>query len=51
MRLDADQVASLEISINNAGNPETGIRRWLKEKKNRELVRPWVEAAKKGQEE
>jgi len=51
MRLDADQVASLEISINNAGNPETGVRRWLKEKKNRELVRPWVEAAKIGQEE
>jgi glycine betaine/proline transport system substrate-binding protein len=51
MRMDADQVASLEISINNAGNPETGVRRWLKEKKNRELVRPWVEAAKKGQEE
>ena len=51
MRLDADQVARLEISINNAGNPETGVRRWLKEKKNRELVRPWVEAAKIGQEE
>jgi glycine betaine/proline transport system substrate-binding protein len=51
MRLDADQVASLEISINNAPNPEAGVRRWLKEKKNRELVRPWVEAAKKAQEE
>jgi glycine betaine/proline transport system substrate-binding protein len=51
MRLDADQVASLEISINNAANPETGVRNWLKEKKNRELVRPWVEAAKKAQEE
>ena len=33
MRLDADQVASLEISINNAGNPETGIRRWLKKRR------------------
>jgi glycine betaine/proline transport system substrate-binding protein len=51
MRLDADQVASLEISINNAANPEAGVRRWLQESKNRELVRPWVEAAKKAQEE
>jgi glycine betaine/proline transport system substrate-binding protein len=51
MRLDADQVAQLEISINDAANPEAGVRDWLKEKKNRELVRPWVEAAKKAQEE
>ena len=51
MRLDADQVASLEISINNAPNPEAGVRRWLQESENRELVRPWVEAAKKAQEE
>ena len=51
MRLDADQVAGLEISINNAANPEAGVRRWLQEKENRELVRPWVEAAKKAQEE
>lgn len=51
MRLDADQVASLEISINNAANPEAGVRNWLKKRKNRELVRPWVEAAKKAREE
>jgi glycine betaine/proline transport system substrate-binding protein len=51
MRLDADQVASLEISINKAANPEAGVRRWLEEEKHRELVRPWVEAAKKAQEE
>ena len=51
MRLDEDQVASLEISINEAANPEAGVRRWLEEKKHRELVRPWVEAAKKAQEE
>ena len=51
MRLDADQVASLEMSINNAANPEAGVRRWLEEKENRELVRPWVEAATKAQEE
>jgi glycine betaine/proline transport system substrate-binding protein len=51
MRLNEDQVGSLEISINNAGDPETGVRKWLKEKKNRELMRPWVEAAKNAQEE
>jgi glycine betaine/proline transport system substrate-binding protein len=51
MRLDADEVASLEISINNAANPESGVRHWLEERKNREVVRPWVEAAKKAQEE
>ena len=51
MRLDADHVAELEISINNAANPEAGVRSWLKEKNHGELVRPWVEAAKKAQEE
>jgi glycine betaine/proline transport system substrate-binding protein len=51
MRLDAGQVAGLEISINDAPDPQTGVRRWLKEGKNRELVRPWVEAAKRAQEE
>jgi glycine betaine/proline transport system substrate-binding protein len=51
MRLDEDQVASLEIAINEAANPEEGVHRWLKKKEHRELVRPWVEAAKKAQEE
>ena len=51
MRLDADQVAKLEISINDAANPEAGVHDWLRERKNRELVRPWVEAAKRAQEE
>jgi glycine betaine/proline transport system substrate-binding protein len=51
MRLDEERVGSLEISINNAEDPEKGVRRWLEEKENRELVRPWVEAAKNAQEE
>jgi glycine betaine/proline transport system substrate-binding protein len=51
MRLDEDQVGSLEISINDAGHPEKGVRRWLEEKENRELVRPWVEAAINAREE
>ena len=51
MRLDEDQVASLEISINNAADPEQGVHRWLKKKEHRELVRPWVDTAKRAQEE
>jgi hypothetical protein len=47
MRLDSDQVAKLEISINDAANPEAGVLDWLEEKKYRELVRPWIEAAKR----
>lgn len=50
MRLNEDQVGSLEIAINKADDPEKGVRRWLEEKKNRELVRPWIEAAKNAQE-
>ena len=51
MRLNEDQIGSLEISINNADEPETGVRRWLQERENRELIGPWVEAAKNAQEE
>jgi glycine betaine/proline transport system substrate-binding protein len=51
MRLDEDQIGSLELAINEAEDPEAGVRRWLEEKKNRELVQPWIEAAKNAQEE
>jgi glycine betaine/proline transport system substrate-binding protein len=51
MKLDEDQVGSLELAINRAEDPEAGVRRWLEDKENRELVRPWVEAAKNAQEE
>jgi glycine betaine/proline transport system substrate-binding protein len=51
MRLNEDQIGSLEISINNADEPETGVRHWLRERENRELIGPWVEAAKNAQEE
>ena len=51
MRLDEDQVGSLELAINKAEDPEAGVRRWLEEKENRDLVRPWVEAARNAQEE
>jgi glycine betaine/proline transport system substrate-binding protein len=51
MRLDEDQVGSLELCINKAEDPETGVRRWLQVRENRELVRPWIEAANTAQEE
>jgi glycine betaine/proline transport system substrate-binding protein len=51
MRLDEDQVGSLELAINEAEDPEAGVSRWLEDKENRELVRPWIEAAKNAQEE
>lgn len=50
MRLDEDQVGSLELAINEAEDPEAGVRRWLEVRENRELVRPWIEAAKNAQE-
>src|SRR5919107_1246410 len=51
MRLDEDQVGSLELAINKAEDPEAGVRRWLEEKEERGVVRPWVEAAKNAEEE
>jgi glycine betaine/proline transport system substrate-binding protein len=51
MRLDEDNVGSLELAINRAEDPEAGVRRWLEVRENRELVRPWIEAAKNAQEE
>ena len=51
MRLDEDQIGSLELAINEAEDPEKGVSRWLEGKENRELVRPWIEAAKNAQEE
>jgi glycine betaine/proline transport system substrate-binding protein len=50
MRLDEDNVGSLELAINRAEDPEAGVRRWLEVRENRELVRPWIEAAKNAQE-
>ncbi|HEX2739360.1 MAG TPA: glycine betaine ABC transporter substrate-binding protein [Rubrobacter sp.] len=48
MRLNEEQVGSIELAINRADDPEKGVRRWLGE--NRDLVRPWIEAAKNAQE-
>ena len=48
LELTGDQVNSLEIEINEAGDPVEGARTWLRT--NREVVKPWVEAAKNAQE-
>jgi glycine betaine/proline transport system substrate-binding protein len=47
--LDAEQVNNLEADINAAGseNPEKGVRNWLKV--NRDVVQPWIKAAKQAQ--
>ena len=50
MRLNEDQIGSLELVINEAEDPEAGVRQWLEVRENRELVRPWIEAAKNAQE-
>jgi len=47
--LDEEQVNTMEADINEAGanNPEKGVRNWLKD--NRDVVQPWIEAAKQEQ--
>ena len=48
--LDEDQINEIEAEMNEAGsgNEEEGVRNWLKD--NRDVVQPWIEAAKKAQE-
>jgi glycine betaine/proline transport system substrate-binding protein len=45
MRLDEEQIETLELSINAAGEPEKGAREWLEKEENRSAVQPWIEAA------
>src|SRR5215212_10611207 len=47
IRLDENQVNESEAEMNKAGsgNEEKGVRNWLKS--NGDVVKPWVEAAKK----
>ena len=49
IRLDEDQINQIEEEMNKAGagNEEKGVRNWLKS--NRDVVKPWVNAAKKAQ--
>jgi glycine betaine/proline transport system substrate-binding protein len=45
LALDEGQIEALEDAINEEGAPLAGARRWVSE--NREVVRPWIEAARK----
>jgi glycine betaine/proline transport system substrate-binding protein len=44
LTLDEGQIEALEDAINEEGAPLAGARRWVSE--NREVVRPWIEAAR-----
>jgi glycine betaine/proline transport system substrate-binding protein len=46
MKLDEQQVETLELAINTAGKPERGVREWLEDEENRSAVRPWIETAR-----
>lgn len=47
MKLDGNQVGELELSIRRAPSPEEGARNWIE--KNREVVEPWIEAARRAE--
>ena len=44
LELTEEQINGLEYTINEEDDPLAGARRWASE--NRELVRPWIEAAR-----
>ena len=54
MRLDEEQMGSLEVAINDATDAkmeaERGARDWLDDPANREAVRPWIQAARRTEE-
>jgi glycine betaine/proline transport system substrate-binding protein len=43
--LSNDEVNQMEADINEAGDPEAGVKAWLED--NRSVVQPWIDAAKK----
>src|SRR5215217_9155434 len=45
LSLDEEQINQLEADINEAGDPEAGVRVWLED--NGSVVQPWIDAAKK----
>ena len=45
LELTEGQIEGLESTINNEDGPLKGARRWVSE--NREVVRPWIETARK----
>ena len=44
LELTEGQIEGLEVTINKAGTPLAGARRWISE--NREVVQPWIAAAR-----
>jgi glycine betaine/proline transport system substrate-binding protein len=46
--LDGEQINQMEADINEAGDPEAGVKAWLED--NRSVVQPWIDAAKKARE-
>jgi glycine betaine/proline transport system substrate-binding protein len=45
--LSKKQINQMEIDINEAGDPDAGVKVWLGD--NRSVVQPWIDAAKKAQ--
>ena len=46
--LSKDEVNQMEADINDAGDPEAGVKTWLED--NPSVVQPWIDAAKKARE-
>src|SRR5918993_1972355 len=46
--LDEEQINQMEADINEAGDPEAGVKAWLED--NRSVVQPWIDAAEKARE-
>ena len=46
--LSKDEINQMEADINEAADPEAGVRAWLDD--NRSVVKPWIDAAKKARE-
>jgi glycine betaine/proline transport system substrate-binding protein len=47
--LSKEEVNQMEADINEAGDPDAGVKAWLED--NRSVVQPWIDAAKKAQGE
>jgi glycine betaine/proline transport system substrate-binding protein len=46
--LSKEEVNQMEADINDAGDPERGVKAWLED--NRSVVQPWIDAAEKARE-
>ena len=46
--LDEEQINQLEADINEAGDPDEGVKVWVEE--NRDVVKPWVDTAEQSRE-